>query len=75
MPHINGALKMPQDIKKRKLTCSDIGYHGKPLDKLSKDELIDLCLKLAQSIHDCSTEDAPCKNIFATCESLKQTPS
>ena len=23
--------------------------------KLSKDELIDFCLKLAQSIHDCST--------------------
>jgi hypothetical protein len=48
---------MPKDVTKRKLTCSDIGYHGKPLDKLSKKELIDLCLKLAQSIHDCSIED------------------
>ena len=52
-------------INRRQLTCSDIGYQGKPLDKLSKDELIDLCLKLAQSIHDCSTEEAPCKNIFS----------
>ena len=49
----------------RKLKYSDIGYHGKPLDKLSKDELMDLCLKLAQSIHDCSTEEAPCKNVFS----------
>jgi len=61
---------MPQDVTKRELTCSDIGYLGKPLDKLSKDELIDLCLKLAQSIRDCSTEDAPCKNVFSSCESL-----
>jgi len=60
---------MPKDVNERKLTCSDIGYRGKPLDKLSKDELIDLCLKLAQSIHDCSTEEAPCKNVFSISKS------
>ena len=48
---------MSKDVTKRMLTCSDIGYHGKPLDKLSKNELIDLGLKLAQSVHDCSIED------------------
>ena len=53
---------MSKNVNRRKLTCSDIGYRGKPLDKLSKDDLIDVCLKLAQSIHDCSTEKAPCKN-------------
>ena len=52
-------------IARRQLTGSDIGYHGKPLDKLSKDELIDFCLKLAQSIHDCSFDEAPCKNVFS----------
>jgi hypothetical protein len=52
-------------IARKQLTRSDIGYHGKPLDNLTKDELIDLCLKLAQSIHDCSTEEAPCKNVFS----------
>ena len=56
---------MSKDVTKRKLTFSDIGYHGKQLDKLSKNELIDLCLKLAQSIHDCSIEDARCKNVFS----------
>ena len=59
---------MFNEVEKRKLTCEDIGYHGKPLDRLSKDELIDLCLKLAQSIHDCSIEEAPCKNVFSTCK-------
>ncbi len=61
---------MSNDVTKRKLTCSDIGYNGKPLDKLSKDELIDLCIKLAQSIHDCSIEKAPCKNVFSISKSL-----
>ena len=61
---------MSKDVNEGKLTCSDIGYRGKPLDKLSKDELIDLCLKLAQSIHDCSTEEAPCKNVFSNCKLL-----
>ena len=57
-------------VTRKKLTCSDIGYHGKALDQLSKDELIDLCLNLAQSIHDCSTEEAPCKNVFSICKAL-----
>jgi len=61
---------MPKDVTQRKLTCSDIGYHGKSLDQLSKDDLVDLCLKLAQSIHDCSIEDAPCKNVFSISKSL-----
>ena len=60
---------MSKDVNERKLTCSDIGYRGKPLDMLSKDELIDLCLKLAQSIHDCSIEEAPCKNVFSISKS------
>jgi hypothetical protein len=57
-------------VARRKLTYSDIGYHGKPLDELSKKELIDLCLDLAQSIYDCSTEKAPCKNVFSISNKL-----
>jgi hypothetical protein len=57
-------------IARRKLTYSDIGYNGKQLDKLSKDDLIDLCLRLAQSIYDCSTEEAPCKNVFSISKTL-----
>ena len=58
-------------IDRSKLTSSDIGYHGKPLDKLSKGELIDFCLALAQSIHDCSTDKAPCKNVFSISKNLE----
>ena len=60
-------------ISRRQLTMSDIGYLGKPLDELSKNELIDLCLELAQSIHDCSTEEAPCKNVFSISKTLRST--
>ena len=55
---------------RRQLSCSDIGYNGKPLEKLTKDELIDFCIKLAQSNHDCSTDEAPCKNVFSVGKTL-----
>ena len=55
---------MFETASKRKLTCADIGYHGKPLDTLSKEDLLGLCILLAQTIHDCSTEGTPCKTMF-----------
>ena len=60
-------------ITQKKLTCSDIGYHGKSIDRLSKEELIELCLELARSIHDCSTEEAPCKNVFAISKTITES--
>ncbi len=60
-------------IGPKKLSCSDIGYHGKSIDRLSKEELIELSLKLAQSIHDCSTEKAPCKNVFSICKTVTES--
>ena len=40
------------DIKK-KLNIADIGYYGKPLDTLSRDDLIGLCLHLSRILYEC----------------------
>jgi len=45
---------MLQDDMRKKLDIADIGYYGKPLDTLSRDELIGFCLQLVQTIYECS---------------------
>lgn len=39
---------------RKKLDIADIGYYGKPLDMLNRDELIGFCLQLVQTIYECS---------------------
>ena len=47
---------MGDDVKKR-LDAADIGYYGKPLDTLDKDDLIGLCLHLSQTIYEWSHKE------------------
>lgn len=43
---------MQRDDMRRKLDIADIGYYGKPLDTLNKEELIGFCHQLAQTIYE-----------------------
>ena len=42
---------------RKKLNIADIGYYGKPLDSLGRDDLIGLCLHLSQTIYECSRKE------------------
>jgi hypothetical protein len=48
----------------------DIGYYGKPIDALSRDELINAITELAQAIYDCAATNGDCRkfvpNVDAT---------
>jgi hypothetical protein len=48
----------------KKLTYSDIGYKGKPIDALTREELLDGFLELAQRVYDCASQGNHCKNLF-----------
>lgn len=45
----------------QKLSCSDIGYHGKPVDSLTREELLEAFLDVAQRVYDCSSTNNQCK--------------
>lgn len=44
----------------KKFNPKDIGYYGKPITKLTRDELLNVIVELAGIIHKCSIKD---KNI------------
>jgi len=48
----------------RKLTGEDIGYHGKPIDTLTREELLEAFLDLSQAVYDCAAEENTCKDLF-----------
>ena len=48
----------------KKICCSDIGYHGKPIDDLTREELLEAFLELAQTIVNCASTNNQCKAVF-----------
>ena len=47
-----------------RLNHSDIGYKGKPIDTLTREELLEAFLELAQKVYECASHDNPCKDVF-----------
>ena len=53
-----------QQNTNRKLTGADIGYHGRPIDTLTREELLDAFIELSQKVYDCASRENKCKDIF-----------
>jgi hypothetical protein len=47
-----------------KINSKYIGYYGKPIDSLTRDELINALEELASAIQDCALGDKKCKEII-----------
>ena len=41
----------------KKFDAKGIGYYGKPITKLTRDELLNVIVELAGIIHECSMKD------------------
>ena len=54
-----------QDIDTVKLKCSDVGYHGKPIDDLTREELLEAFLDLAQRVYNCASTNNQCKALLS----------
>jgi hypothetical protein len=48
----------------KKLNYSDIEYHGKPIDALTREELLEAFVELAQTVVECASTNNQCKAIF-----------
>jgi hypothetical protein len=48
----------------QRLTYSDIGYHGKPIDTLTRAELLEAFFELSQKVYKCATKEGKCKDVF-----------
>ena len=51
-----------------KIECKQIAYYGKPIDSLTRDELISALEELAGAIHDCAVAN---KKLLKDC--IKQS--
>lgn len=48
----------------KKISYSDIGYHGTPIDTLNREELLEAFLELAQTVVNCASANNQCKAVF-----------
>ena len=47
-----------------KIDSKQIAYYGKPIESLTRDELLSALEELAGAIHDCALEDKKCDEII-----------
>jgi len=47
-----------------KIDCKQIAYYGKPINSLTRGELIKALEELAGAIHDCAVKDKRCSLII-----------
>jgi hypothetical protein len=47
-----------------KLDFKQIGYYGKPIDSLTREELLSAIEELAGAIHDCAVGNKKCSEIL-----------
>jgi hypothetical protein len=47
-----------------KIDASQIAYYGKPIDSLTRDELISALEELGGAIHDCAVKNKKCRQII-----------
>lgn len=49
----------------KKISYADVGYHGKPIDDLTREELLEAFLELAQTVLNCAATNNQCKAVFS----------
>jgi len=47
-----------------KIDCKRIAYYGKPIESLTREELISALEELAGAIHDCAEANKKCADIL-----------
>ncbi|MBT8352595.1 MAG: hypothetical protein KJO26_15360 [Deltaproteobacteria bacterium] len=48
----------------KKISFSEIGYHGAPIDALNRGELLEAFPEMAQTVVNCTSTKNQCKAIF-----------
>ena len=50
----------------KKLSGDEIGYYGRPITELKRDELLELLTKLSTLLRQCHCENEKCREILRT---------
>ena len=53
-----------QQKNSKQLTGADIGYRGRPVDTLTRDELLNAFIELSQKVYDFASREKGCKDLF-----------
>ena len=48
----------------KKLTYTDVGYRGRSIDTLTREELMEAYLDLVQKVYECAKTEDVCRDIF-----------
>ena len=48
-----------------KIDCKQIAYYGKPIDSLTREELISALEELAGAIHNCAVANQKCSEMLS----------
>lgn len=48
-----------------KIDCKQIAYYGKPIDSLTREELISALEELAGAIHNCAVANKKCSEMLS----------
>ena len=47
-----------------KIDCKEIAYHGRPIESLTRDEMMSAFEELAGAIHDCAERGKKCETLL-----------
>jgi hypothetical protein len=47
-----------------KISSDEIGFYGKPIDRLTREELIQALIELASAIRECASDHKRCERII-----------
>jgi hypothetical protein len=48
----------------KKLEPNEIGYYGKSIDSLSKEELVQALTELANAVYECAIQNGTCREVL-----------
>ena len=54
-----------------KIDCKEIAYYGKPIESLTRDEMISAFEELAGAIHDCAEKGKKCEALLQIKKSIE----
>lgn len=48
----------------KKLSSDEIGFYGKPIDRLTREELLEAIIELASIVNECLSKNTKCEEIL-----------
>ena len=57
----------------KKISSNEIGFYGKPIDQLTREELLEAIIVLASAVNECLTKNKKCEEILSITKNIEKT--